>query len=333
MRAPEFWTASPPTGLKAALLKFLGWPYDLATRTRLNTKAPADPGMPVICVGNFTAGGSGKTPTAIALGKLVQSLGHRPIFLSKGYGGHLKGPILVDPKQHLATDVGDEPLLLSRVATTIVARDRLEGAAMAGDIDGDVIIMDDGLQDPTLLKTLAIAVVDGETGTGNGMVIPAGPLRATLAFQLGLADAIVVVGDGRGADEMSSLARNHDAQLLRGNFRTAIDAPRLRNKKIVAYAGIGRPKKFFTTLEKAGGKLAATFSFADHHQYSAKDAEILLAAADTHDALLLTTEKDLIRLEGDPALVALREKSLVWPILFRFSDQKAIETIITRVLR
>jgi len=196
MREPRFWRQTP--GAACALLTPFAAIYGAIAARRMRLPGRRT-GIPAICVGNLTLGGAGKTPTAIAVGVLLKSAGARPFFLSRGYGGRLAGPVQVDPARHSASDVGDEPLLLARTAPTILAQDRVAGAAAARTAGASVIVMDDGFQNPALAKDLSIIVVDGRTGLGNGRVFPAGPLRAPLNAQLNRAQALVVIGEGGGA--------------------------------------------------------------------------------------------------------------------------------------
>jgi tetraacyldisaccharide 4'-kinase len=262
--------------------------------------------LPVICVGNFTAGGTGKTPLAIRIGRELQALGRRPAFLTRGYGGITAGPLCIDPEGDAAARVGDEPLLLARVAPTIVARDRAAGAAAIERLDGgqgaDTIVMDDGLQNPRLAKDLVVAVVDGRRGLGNGRVMPAGPLRAPLALQLDLVDAIVVNRVG-GGDAVAQPVEDWLRGRFTGPVMVATTRPLgsldwLREAKVVAYCGIGAPRRFFDLLAAQGARVAAEAVFADHHAFTEREAEHLLALAARHGARLVSTEKDLARLSG-----------------------------------
>jgi tetraacyldisaccharide 4'-kinase len=256
--------------------------------------------VPVVCVGNFVAGGAGKTPTAITLARMLLDRGEHPFFLSRGYGGSRPAiPMLVDASQHAADEVGDEPLLLARVAPTVVTEDRAAGAHFAIRRGASVIVMDDGLQSRKLEPDLALAVVDGETGIGNGLCIPAGPLRAPLAVQLPHVAAVVVVGKGRGGDDVAEQAAAASVPVLRASLvpdPTAL--VRLRGKKFLAFAGIGRPEKFFTTLVDAGLSVVATVSYPDHHRFRESDIMALQAKAAKERLTLVTTEKDATRLEA-----------------------------------
>lgn len=316
MRAPSFW--SKPAGPFAGFLAVAGTPYHLATRLRFALGRPKDVGVPVICVGNFTAGGAGKTPTVIAIAKHLISQGHNPIFLSKGYGGSTIGPVLVDATRHLANQVGDEPLLLCRTGPVIVAKNRLAGARAAIEAGADIIIMDDGLQDPSLKKAVTIAIVDGQTGIGNGQVIPAGPLRARIGFQLSHTDAILLVGTGKAGEQVSAQAKSAAIPCFQATIQPSVDAPQISGKKILAFAGIGRPEKFFQTLRETGAEIVDTISYSDHHVFNDADALHLLECAKKLDAALFTTEKDLVRISNDGAQKELKRLATGLPVELAF---------------
>lgn len=279
----------------------------LASRRILSAK-PYRSRLPVICVGNFTAGGSGKTPLALLLAKLVAGEGREPWFLSRGYGGKLRGPIRVDPARHSASDVGDEPLLLARACPAVISRDRRKGAeaieAMAP--ENAVIIMDDGLQNPALAKDLSIAVVDARRGFGNGNVIPAGPLRAPLVVQAPLAQLILLMGGAQAGEPAvaQTLRKLTDASIIVGKTQADASAERFRGRKVLAFAGIANPDRFFATLEGAGAEIVAKRTFADHHPFSETEARELLEEADRFGATLVTTEKDIVRLDGQSGFCA-----------------------------
>lgn len=303
MRAPAFWTAPAPT-LGARLLQPLAAVYGAAAAARLK-KPGARVGLRIVCVGNFTLGGAGKTPAALALASDLIARGERVAFLSRGYGGALSGrtPVVVDPAQHMAAEVGDEPLLLARLAPTVICADRAEGAQAARRLGAGVIVMDDGLQNPALAKDEALAVVDGAVGFGNGLVFPAGPLRAPLAAQWPLVGRVLIVGPGAAGAEV---AREAAARGKRVDFARLVPDPAtvaaLRGRALLAFAGIGRPGKFFATLEEAGLDVAARAAFADHHPFTEAEIAGLAARAAARGLTLATTEKDLARLT--PALRA-----------------------------
>jgi tetraacyldisaccharide 4'-kinase len=278
-------------------------------------------GLPVICLGNLTVGGAGKTPAALAVGRLLLAAHERPFFLSRGYGGRLRGPVRVNPTHHAAADVGDEPLLLAQVAPTIVARNRVNGA-MAARFDGaSVIVMDDGFQNPSLAKDLSILVIDGRRGIGNGLVFPAGPLRAPLAAQIDRAQAALLIGDGPAA----SVAADVEARglaVFRGRLvPDAASLAALTGGRALAFAGIGDPEKFFATMTDAGVDVAIRRGFPDHHRFTAEDAAALLAEADQANLSLVTTEKDFVRLAHKRTLSALAARSRVLPVALAIEDE------------
>ncbi len=291
MRAPDFWTED---GALAALLAPLGAGYDLAGRLRRALIPSVSADIPVVCVGNLVAGGAGKTPVVLALVEALAARGASVHCLSRGYGGSSPGPRRVDAARDRAAEVGDEALLLARAAPSWVARDRTAGARAAADAGARVVVMDDGFQNPALAKDLSLVVVDGAYGFGNRRVLPAGPLRETVARGLARADAVVLLG--------------HDARNLGptlGNrlpLLTARLAPRpgsesLKGRKVLAFAGIGRPQKFFTTLAELGAELAEVRAFPDHHPYTDAELRVLRERAQALGALLVTTETDAVRLD------------------------------------
>ncbi|MCB8820416.1 tetraacyldisaccharide 4'-kinase [Microvirga rosea] len=330
MRTPEFWTRQPPSPL-ARLLQPLGLLYGAVTARRMNRPGiKAD--IPVLCIGNFTAGGAGKTPTAMAVADILAEAGETPVFLSRGYGGRLNGPVQVRI-DHTASDVGDEPLLLAGIATAVVSRDRPAGARLAAGMGGTVVIMDDGLQNPSLRKDCTIAVVDGATGVGNGLPVPAGPLRAALAAQWPVIDAVVVIGQGidgeRVAEEASRLGKSTFRALLEPN-EAIVET--LRGKPLLAFAGIGRPGKFFSTLAACGLNIAREVPFPDHHAFSAADIAGLKREAERRGLQPVTTEKDLARMAGAgdlpdwPGLMAL-------PVRLQLEEPEAFRSFILERLR
>jgi len=285
--------------------------------------------VPVICVGNLTLGGAGKTPTAITVGKLLLSEGARPFFLSRGYGGALAGPVRVTP-QHSAADVGDEPLLLARIAPTIVARDRVQGAELAGAEGASVIVMDDGFQNPSLIKDCSLLVLDGERGVGNGRVFPAGPLRAPLDVQFARANALLVVGDvSAQAQDVFAGAQKRGLRVLHGRLvPEPATVAAMTGKKVFAFAGIAHPEKFFATLAVVGIKVSMTRAFADHHVFTRDEVQELLDFAKREDLLLLTTEKDLVRMQGDATGIELARVAKVLPVTLE-TQTDALRAVVT----
>jgi tetraacyldisaccharide 4'-kinase len=329
MREPSFWWRK--TGLSAGLLAPLGLAYGAIAARRMAGQG-ARASLPVLCVGNFTLGGAGKTPTVMALAQMLQDAGERPCCLSRGYGGSLAGPKLVDAHADHAAQVGDEALLLARVAPTVVAHDRVAGAEAARVAGASVVIMDDGLQNASLEKDLTIAVVDGRRGIGNARVFPAGPLRAPLSAQLKRADALLVVGEEAGARDVVAAAR--DLPIFHGRLApdpTAVVA--LKARKALAFAGIGDPEKFFDTVTQAGIAIAQRRAFPDHHRYTAEEAAMLIMQAE-HDGLaLLTTEKDRARMAGEPLLAALAARAHGLPVTLKVIEADELRRLVLSKVR
>jgi tetraacyldisaccharide 4'-kinase len=253
--------------------------------------------VPVICIGNLTLGGAGKTPTAIHVAGVLRNMGWSPAFLTRGYGGALAGPIPVDPARHGFREVGDEALLLARHAPTILSRRRPQGATLAASLGANVIVMDDGLQNSALSKDLTVAVFDAAAGTGNGLVFPAGPLRAPLEAQWARIDAALLIGAGDHVHAIAEEAARRALPVLSGTLRAdGALAASIRGRRVLAFAGIGRPEKFFATLREIGAEPVETRSFPDHHAYSERDLAELLDAAAARELVPVTTEKDSVRL-------------------------------------
>jgi len=325
MRAPGFWWTKP--GAAAALMS----PFAAicgAVASRRLAQSGARAGVPVICVGNPTVGGAGKTPTAIAIARILIAAGERPFFLSRGYGGMLAGPVRVDP-EHTAIQVGDEPLLLARVAPTVVAANRVAGAQLAKDNGATAIVMDDGFQNPSLAKDLSILVIDGMRGIGNARVLPAGPLRAPLDAQLDRAQAMLIVGDVTGASPLVIAARARRLPLFHARLEpdpTAIAT--LATTKVLAFAGIGDPEKFFKTVAAAGIDAPIRRGFPDHHRYSTAEARALMCDAAAGNLELLTTEKDLARMQGAANLTELTARAKALPVTLTVAEPGDLEKLI-----
>jgi tetraacyldisaccharide 4'-kinase len=298
MKAPRFWYR--PAGLASAALAPLSRLWRAAGAARTRRAIPYVSALPVLCVGNLTAGGAGKTPLCLALADILEKTGRRVVFLSRGHGGRLAGPVVVDPALHRAAEVGDEPLLLARRAPCVVARDRAAGARLIEKAwPGRVIVMDDGFQNPGLAKTLSLLAVDGEAGFGNGRVIPAGPLREPVEEGLGRARGAVLIG---GEAERGRL----EARLPVFPARLELDPAaleRLGSARLIAFAGIGRPDKFFSALPE--DRVIESHGFPDHHPYSAAELARLRARAEATGAALVTTEKDFVRLPEGAGVAAL----------------------------
>lgn len=321
MKAPGFWATG---GWPAAALTPVSWLWRLGAGIRNATTTPYRPGVPLICIGNATAGGAGKTPTVIAVAGELARRGKRIGLLSRGHGGRLKGPVRVDPTVHTSADVGDEPLLLAGSAPTVIARDRPAGARLLEEIGVDVIVMDDGLQNPSIEPTLSLLVVDGGAGIGNGRLMPAGPLREPWDDALEKSAALVLIGEDRTGIAARVGARR---PVLHGLLEPAPTALDLRDRKVLGFAGIGRPDKFRETLTDIGAEVIGFHAFADHHPYQPLEVMELVEQAVARDAVLVTTAKDAVRLPPEArAMVSVVEVSLSW------HDPAAVSALLDRAL-
>lgn len=289
MREPWFWrdTSLAARALSASLAP-AAFVYDAAARWRAASGRAAAPPVPVICIGNATLGGTGKTPFALMLERLLRKAGVNAHFLTRGYGGALAGPVAVNASYD-AGQVGDEALLLAAAAPTVVSRERIAGARAAAEAGAQAVIMDDGFQNPTIAKTLSFLLADGVDPFGNGRIFPAGPLREAPARALARADAIVLVT--RGAD------RSSETPGLRADFRAWLEpAASVKGSRVVAFCGIARPQRFFETLEDAGANVIEAIAFADHHRFTDSEIVRLKKLASEKSAVLITTDKDFVRL-------------------------------------
>ncbi len=322
LRAPAFWWKKP--GLASLLLAPAGALYGAVAAMRL-TRRGARATIPVVCVGDPTVGGGGKTPAVIALAKMLRAAGEKPLIVSRGYGGQTPGPVLVD-RDMAASEIGDEPLLLAAHAPTIVAADRIAGAKLAIECGASVLLLDDGFQNPSLEKDFSLLVIDAETGVGNGRVFPAGPLRAPVDAQVARAQGLILIGLGGAAREVAEAATTRAIPVFRARLvPDAAFANALARKRVLAFAGIGRPEKFFATLVAIGAEVVERRGFPDHHRFSPADAERLLSHARAHDLQLVTTEKDLVRMRGEQALAELATATKALPVTLEFMDPAAIE--------
>jgi len=329
MREPGFWWRK--AGLASALLSPLAAAYGAVAAPRM-ARAGARAGVPVICIGNFTLGGAGKTPTAIAIARMLRDGGERVFFLTRGYGGSANGPKLVDADADRADVVGDEALLLARVAPTIVARDRVAGASAAKAHGAQLILMDDGLQNGSLEKNFRLAVIDGRRGIGNARVFPAGPLRAPLAAQLARVDALLVVVGGDGARDVVAAAGKSGLPVWHGRLTPHHETAGAIARPVLAFAGIGDPDKFFATAQEAGLAIAQRRTFPDHHCFTAEEGAELLMAADRDALALLTTEKDHARMTADPALAALAQRAHVLPVTMQIDEMAELQAALRKAL-
>jgi tetraacyldisaccharide 4'-kinase len=326
MREPGFWHR-PPSWISRSLLP-LGAVYGLVAGQRLQRQG-FDAGVPVLCVGNYHVGGAGKTPTVLALTKILRDLGETPVVLSRGYGGRLRGPIKVDPGRHGANDVGDEPLMMARTVPVVVARDRIGGVALARSQGASVILMDDGFQNPAIAKDASLIVIDGDRGLGNGCVLPAGPLRAPLAPQLARTDALVVIGDGTAAAAVAAAVAAQGKPVLSAHLRPDdASVASLRGQRVLAFAGIGDPARFFNTLRGSGVEVVRERAFADHHPLSQGEMEALGTEAKRNGLTLVTTEKDLARLHGAGGTPIWAHEIVPFKVTLEFDDAAQLRTFV-----
>ncbi|MBR0794632.1 tetraacyldisaccharide 4'-kinase [Bradyrhizobium jicamae] len=327
MREPAFWHR--PSSWKSHLLRPLAALYGAVAAQRMR-RGGLDAGIPVFCVGNYHVGGAGKTPTVLALAALLRELDELPVVLSRGYGGRLRGPVKVDPNGHTAADVGDEPLMMAATLPVVIARDRADGVALARAQGASVILMDDGFQNPSVVKDASVIVIDGTRGLGNGRVIPAGPLRAPLPPQLARTDALIVVGDGDAAQEVADDLVSRGTPVLAAHLRPdAVSLAALRGKRVLAFAGIGDPERFFGTLRSSGVDLVRCKAFTDHHPFTSGEIAELVAEAARDGLTLVTTEKDLARLHGADGLPAAVQAIVPFAVTLQFADTALLRRFVT----
>ncbi|PZA09960.1 tetraacyldisaccharide 4'-kinase [Rhodopseudomonas palustris] len=324
MREPGFWHRPP--SLVSRLLLPIAAIYSVIAATRMQKLGTAV-SVPVLCVGNYHMGGAGKTPTTLALVALLRELGETPVVLSRGYGGRLHGPIQVDPSRHNAADIGDEPLMMAHRVPVVVARDRTDGAALACALGASVILMDDGFQNPALIKDASLIVVDSHRGIGNGSVFPAGPLRAPLPLQIACTDALVVVGDGNAADGLAQKITKQGGLMLRARLvpqTASVEA--LRGRRALAFAGIGDPARFAATLRASGVEVVAQRAYPDHHPFTAEELAELADAAKRDRLTLVTTEKDLARIGR--AAESLGVEVVPFAVTLAFDDEAKLRLFL-----
>lgn len=317
MKTPSFWKDN---NIISTLLTPLGELYALATTLRLKLKTPKKVNIPVICIGNLTAGGTGKTPTAISLADMLKKSGININFISRGYHGNLQNTE-VNPKLHTPQQVGDEPLLLSQVAPTFINANRYQGALIAQNNSAQCIIMDDGFQNPTLHKDLSFIVIDGNYGFGNCKCIPAGPLREHISSGIKRAQAALIIGEDK---------YNISNKLNIPSFKGKIipQSPNLDNNEVIAFAGIGRPEKFYNSLTELGIKVIKTFDFPDHHYYTEAELQNIIKEAQSSKADIITTSKDFVKIPSQ-----LQSHFKVLDITIQWEDAKGLQNFILTKLK
>jgi tetraacyldisaccharide 4'-kinase len=330
MREPGFWHG--PSSLNSHLLRPLAALYGAIAAKRLRRKG-LDAGIPVLCVGNYHVGGAGKTPMVLAISKLLGDLGETPVVLSRGYGGKLRGPVRVDRERHAASDVGDEPLMLAGQLPVVIARKRAEGVPLARAQGATVIVMDDGFQSPAVVKDASLIVIDSERGIGNGQVFPAGPLRAPLRPQLARTDALVIVGNGTAAETVAAEIAAQGKPVLSAHLKPdQAQVATLRGQRVLAFAGIGDPARFFNTLRANGVKVVQQRAFADHHPYSQEEIESLVGEARRDALTLVTTEKDLARLRRGGSLPDWARQIVPFAVTLEFDDAALLRKFVSASL-
>lgn len=320
MRAPNFWFQ--PFSVLSLLLKPVSWIYQWVHWWRWKMTIPKNAPVPVICIGNPGVGGAGKTPTALEVGKIFQSLNLKITYLTRGYGGKEKGPLVVDPLKHTAAQVGDEPFLLARVAQTIMAKDRLQGLSLIS-TKTDVIIMDDGYQNPGIKKDLNLLVVDGPRGFGNGLVFPAGPLREPLSMSFNRASLVVVLG--KPIDSVKAMLEKIKCPVFYGHLK--IQMPKNIQKPLFAFAGIAFPEKFFDSLREEKYISKKTVSFPDHYSYQHSDLKKLKEESEKLKAQLVTTEKDYYRISENQ-----RDGVIPIPVQIEWEHEMALKAYLKKKL-
>ncbi len=319
MRAPEFWHTQGNDGIGGTLswaLSPLGWIYGAITSFRAASKPTWYAPIPVICVGNVVMGGAGKTLVSLDLANRLSALGQKPHVIMRGYGGRINVPTQVNLELHNAHDVGDEALLLAHTSPTWVGRNRAEVAMRASKAGASVLIMDDGFQNPSLAKDVSLLVIDAEYKFGNGRICPAGPLRESITNAVSRAHALISLGGSLPENEIN-------LPTFAGSTEASTNAPMIKGKRVIAFAGIGRPEKFFKSLKAAGADIIEVISFPDHHPFSNADIEGVLVKATAQNCIAITTEKDFVRIPAD-----LGNKIIPFPVRISWDDFDAFERFI-----
>jgi tetraacyldisaccharide 4'-kinase len=329
MREPAFWYR-PPSFL-SRLLAPLGAVYGAVTARRMSREG-LDAEIPVICIGNYHVGGAGKTPATLKIAEILRAAGETPFVVSRGYGGKLKGPVRVQSQVHTSRDVGDEPLMMSSRVPVVVSRRRVAGARLAKAEGASVILLDDGFQNPALKKNASLIVIDGSRGLGNASVFPAGPLRAPLAPQLARTDALIVVGEG-DADGVGDDLKQRGVVVLRGQLEPDVrSAVALPGRRVLAFAGIGDPARFFRTLRQCGADVVEGIGFADHHVFKPAELKRLEGLAQSRSLMLVTTEKDMARIRSDARLASYTDTIATLAITMEFEDESILRNLVIECL-
>ncbi len=327
MQQPLFWqNPAKRPGMAARLLSPLAGLWRLAAARRLRRGPWAKVSVPVICVGNINIGGTGKTPTVIALAERLKGMGLAPHVISRGYGGALEGPVAVDIRTHRAADVGDEPLLIAAFCDTWVAKDRYAGAQAAIRAGADLVLLDDGFQNPSLAKDMSIVVVDAVAGFGNGRVFPAGPLREPVKDGLARADIVLVIGADAARQGFVNAHGRLDVPLIEASLKPLETGMEWEGQKMLAFAGIGHPEKFFATLKGLGVDLVRAEALSDHQPLSLRLMQRLETEAFFKGAQMVTTEKDATRLPD-----SFRLRVVTLPVRLNMVDWHPIDQILARI--
>jgi tetraacyldisaccharide 4'-kinase len=330
MKSPDYWRIEKGKGarpFKRMMMAPASWVYRGGVRLKSLTTLTYKSTHPVICIGNMTVGGTGKTPVTLAIAERLTAQGFDVQVVSRGYGGSLAGPVQVDPEKHDYSKVGDEPLLLARSVPVIVAKNKAAGVRHALKRGADLVLLDDGMQNESVAKTFTFCVIDASVGLGNRRVLPAGPLRERPARALERIDAIILVHNtGEAARSIDDILPERPSDLPVLDVQIApCEAP--TGNAVYAFAGIGRPEKFFNALVDSGVHLTGTVCFPDHHPFTMGELQELREAARRYNAVLMTTEKDWLRLPTD-----WRRMVKTWPITARFADEKALDALLIRAL-
>jgi tetraacyldisaccharide 4'-kinase len=332
LRNPPKWWYREPGAIAKVLAPFAAC-YGTGVKIRWQWARPYTCSLPIICIGNFTTGGAGKTPTALAIAEILHALGEKPVFLSRGYRGRTVGPYLLktgDTSRH----VGDEPLLLATMAPVVIAKNRHSGARFIEEnTDASVIVMDDGLQNPLLRKDLSLAVIDASSGIGNGRVIPAGPLRAPVGFQFGITDGLIINGETELDDETVKNFKALGKPLLNARTVPTGDITWLAGVRVLAYSGIARPEKFFKSLEDSGAVIEKKFTFPDHHFFTPAETDKILRHAMDKSLIPVTTRKDFVRLADEGTGAKLKSISRTLDIKIRFEAPESIYKLLGHVFK